>query len=238
MIDSVSNPHPGRHSSTSRRALLAVNAALLLCLALPVPAQTTPPMHYMPGMPQTRPAATPATTTPAAQFPTPLIEQPPTQADIETAPDSLTIKATNASLTQTLQRIADKTGMQIDGATGDERVFGTFGPGDPRDVLNALLDGTAYNVIMVGALANGAPRELLLSARSAVGASAPTPQPALASADDDSADSTPDDTPQPIQPRPTGMGPGGQMQPHSPQEMLQLLRQQQQQQQAGQPQNE
>jgi hypothetical protein len=200
-------------------------------------AQTTPPMHFIPGMPQAKPATTQAGTSPAAQFPTPLIDQPPTQADIETAQDSLTIKATNASLTQTLQRIADKTGMQIDGATGDERVFGTFGPGDPRDVLNSLLDGTAYNVIMVGALANGAPRELLLSARSTAGTSAPTPQPAPAAADDDSADSTPDDTPQPIQPRPMGMGPGGQMQPHSPQEMLQQLRQQQQQQ-AGQPQNE
>jgi hypothetical protein len=236
VIDSVSNPHPGRHPFNSRQALssLALTGALLLSYGLAAQAQSTPLMHSMSGA---KPSATPAATTPAAPFPTPLLQQPPTQAMIATAPGSLTIKATNASLTQTLQRIAEKTGMQIDGATGDERVFGTFGPGDPRDVLNSLLDGTAYNVIMVGSLANGAPRELLLSARSAGGASTPSPQPAPASADDDSADSTPDDTPQPIQPRPTGMGPGGQMQPHSPQEMLQQLRQQQQQQ-SGQPQNE
>ena len=237
MIDSAGNPHPGRHSSPSHRALLcfSVSAALLLCLASTAPAQTTSPMHPTAGANPANPSVTPAASTPAAPIPTPLMQQPPTQAVIETAPDSLTIKATNASLTQTLQRVADKTGMQVDGATGDERVFGTFGPGNPRDVLDSLLDGTAYNVIMVGALANGAPRELLLSARSSGAPAAPAPQPAPASTEDDTPDSTPDDITPSIQ-RPTGLGPGAQMQPHSPQEMLQQLRQQQQQQ-SGQPQN-
>lgn len=68
--------------------------------------------------------------------------------------------------------------MQLDGLGGDERVFGKFGPGVPREVLTALLNGTSYNVVMVGDLPNGAPRELLLTHRagSGVGTAADTAQ--------------------------------------------------------------
>jgi hypothetical protein len=170
---------------------------------------------------------------PAQEFPTPLIQQPPSQADIHSSPDSLTIKASNASLTQTLQRIADKTGMQLEGVSGDERVFGSFGPGAPRDVLTALLNGTSYNMIMVGSLENGAPRQLLLSAKSnaAPAITAPTPPPPAA--DDDTSEVPQDDPPQPMPMPPPGrplmgQGPGGQ--PRNPQDMLQQMRQQQMQQ--------
>ncbi len=181
------------------------------------------------------PAATPLTAHAAAvpatgAISTPLLQQPPSQADIKSSSDNLTVKATNASLTQTLQRIADRTGMHVEGLSGDERVFGSFGPGKPRDVLTALLNGTSYNMIMVGSLDNGAPRQLLLSVKSnsAPAATEPPPQP---STDDDTSDVPQDDSPQPM-PSPgrpfTGQGPGGQ--PHNPQDMLQQLRQQQMQQ--------
>lgn len=131
-----------------------------------------------------------------AGVPVAAMSSPP--ALIETAPNRLTIHATNASLRQTLQTIAEKTGMKITGVSGDEHVFGTFGPGNPRDVLITLLDGTAYNVIMKGTLENGAPRELLLSARSSgsAGSDHATPDPAdapgnEAEADDDSNDAPP-----------------------------------------------
>ncbi len=39
--------------------------------------------------------------------------------------------------------------------------------------LTALLDGTSYNVVMVGDLPNGAPRELMLTRRTGGGASTP-----------------------------------------------------------------
>jgi hypothetical protein len=96
-----------------------------------------------------------------------------------------------------------------------------------------LLDGTSYNVIMVGTLESGAPRELLLSQRSTsapVGPVQPqTPPPAV---DDDTPDPGADDGPQPMPSigRPVGPGPGGQG-PRNPQDLLQQLRQQQQQQQ-------
>ncbi len=67
--------------------------------------------------------------------------------------------------------------MKIDGLGSDERVFGSFGPGAPRDVLADLLDGTAYNLVLLGDLSNGAPRELILSPATHAGAAAPSPAP-------------------------------------------------------------
>lgn len=166
-----------------------------------------------------------------------LLQAAPTQATIEATPGSLKISADNASLTQTLERISEKTGMKVDGVTGDERVFGTFGPGDPRDVLSTLLRGTSYNIIMVGSLENGAPRELLLSQR-ATGASSPSSiQPATVtpSADDDTPETSSDDA-QPMPPPGRPPGPGGERMAHTPQELLQQLRAQQQQQNQNQPQ--
>jgi len=89
--------------------------------------------------------------------------------------NELTVKADNSSLTQILHQVSSATGMRLDGLGGDERVFGSFGPGAPREVLTALLNGTSYNVVMVGDLPNGAPRQLLLSRRTSGGTS---PQPA------------------------------------------------------------
>lgn len=86
--------------------------------------------------------------------------------------NQLTVKADNSSLSQILRQVSSQTGMKLDGMSGDERVFGDFGPGATREVLTSLLDGTGYNMMMVGDLPNGAPRELLLSRR-ASGANAP-----------------------------------------------------------------
>lgn len=206
--------------------------ALTFCLLGAPVAMAQTPMRSAAAAQAKPSAATPLTTpAPTAEaFPTPLIQQPPSQADIQSSPDQLTVKATNASLTQTLQRIADKTGMHVEGLSGDERVFGSFGPGEPRDVLTALLNGTSYNMIMVGSLDNGVPRQLLLSAKSNAtpAATAPPPPPS----DDDSSEVPQEDPPQAMPPpgRPfIGQGPGGE--PRNPQDMLQQLRQQQMQQQ-------
>jgi hypothetical protein len=120
--------------------------------------------------------------------------------------NELTVKADNSSLTQILHQVSSATGMRLDGLGGDERVFGSFGPGAPRDVLTTLLNGTSYNVVMVGDLPNGAPRELVLSSRAAAEASAQpaanaNPNPAQNGNEDSSDDSgnsdDSDDTPPP-----------------------------------------
>ena len=102
-----------------------------------------------------------------------LLDQPALPATVTANNNELTVKADNSSLSQILHQVSSAMGMKLDGLGGDERVFGSFGPGAPREVLTALLDGTSYNVMMVGDLPNGAPRELLLSHRGAGGATPP-----------------------------------------------------------------
>ena len=103
-----------------------------------------------------------------------LLDQPATPATVTASGNELTVTAQNSSLSQILHQVSSKTGMKLDGMSTDERVFGNFGPASPREVLTSLLNGTSYNLIMVGDLPNGAPRELLLSRRSG-GPVPPTP---------------------------------------------------------------
>ncbi len=107
-----------------------------------------------------------------------MLQQPAREAQIVFAGDTLSIHADNSSLAGILRQFAAKSGMRIEGLASDERVFGTFGPGAPRDVLADLLNGTSYNLVLLGDLSNGAPRQLILTpaTHSAGGASAPSPQ--------------------------------------------------------------
>jgi len=59
------------------------------------------------------------------------------------------IDATNASLNQILHDISRQTGMKITGGVSDERVFGHYGPAPPAAVLDALLDGTSSNMLLI-----------------------------------------------------------------------------------------
>ena len=92
-----------------------------------------------------------------------MLQQPAGEAQIVFTGNTLSIRADNSSLSGILHQVASKSGMQIEGLSGDERVFGTFGPGSPRDVLADLLNGTPYNVVLLGDLSDGAPRQLILT---------------------------------------------------------------------------
>jgi hypothetical protein len=210
---------------------------------------TTPDQEPAPA-PATQPAPTPPTAAPQAQPapPTPqaapavapsMLQQPAQEAQIAFDSGSLSIRADNSSLAVILRQIAAKSGMKVEGLGGDERVFGSFGPGAPRDVLADLLDGTAYNLVLVGDLGNGAPRELILtpaSRGSAVAASAPR-----TNADDESNDQESAEAPPP-QPEPQpGTAPPATPGVRTPQQLFEQLQrmrtgqQQQQQQQQQQP---
>ena len=106
-----------------------------------------------------------------------MLQQPAKEAQIVFADNSLSIRADNSSLSAILHQIASSSGMKIEGLGGDERVFGSFGPGAPRDVLADLLDGTAYNLVLLGDLNNGAPRELILTPTTRGASAAPSPAP-------------------------------------------------------------
>jgi hypothetical protein len=91
--------------------------------------------------------------------------QPPRQpARVAYANGQLTVTASNSSLNQILRDIAHETGMKITGGVTDERVFGQYGPAAPSKVLDALLDGTGSNMILVHATA-ATPAELVLTPR-------------------------------------------------------------------------
>ena len=104
-----------------------------------------------------------------------MLQQPAGEAQIVFTGDTLSIRADNSSLAAILHQVAGKSGMQIEGLSGDERVFGTFGPGAPRDVLADLLNGTAYNLVLLGDLGDGAPRQLILTPATHAGAAPPPP---------------------------------------------------------------
>jgi hypothetical protein len=120
------------------------------------------------------PAQQPPSPAPTTQVAPSMLQQPAGEAQIVFTGDTLSIRADNSSLAAILRQVASKSGMQIEGLSGDERVFGTFGPGAPPDVIADLLNGTPYNVVLLGDLSDGAPRQLILSPASH-GAAIPPP---------------------------------------------------------------
>ena len=160
-----------------------------------------------------------------------LLEQPAVPATVALRDGRLSVTAANASLSQTLRDVAAATGMQIDGISKDQRVFGVYGPGSPREVLSALLDDSGYNVMMVGGLKDGAPRQVVLSARAAgssAASSSPTTRTQASEDDDDEAPAPPAEQQQPAMVTPpagTPGTPGNPAQVRTPQQMLEELQQ-------------
>jgi hypothetical protein len=203
-----------------------------------------------PSQNQNQPAAEPAPlTSTAAVAPEPassglppsLLDQPAQPAKVDLAAGTLTIHADNSSLTAILQQVSTSAGMTIDGLSKDERIFGTYGPGNPHEILSALLDGTGYNVLMFGETTAKTPRQITLTPRGAAGVSGPSNpvHPIQQNQDDEeddsqqqpqAQDSAPPANPNPPAAPPTSNG------VRSPQQMLQELQQMRQQQQQEQPQ--
>ena len=187
--------------------------AITLCSPALLSAQTTVPVASMPSANHHRqkPSAAEVQGAPA---PPPAPDWPinsqPKPASITWNKDQLSIDATNSSLQQILTDVASTTGASVDGITKDERVFGAFGPAPARDVLAQLLQGTGYNVVMVGDRAPGVPRQVILSARN----TSKTPQGITRATSDESDE---DFAPEPqYEPPPQAQQP--QPQPPSPQQ--------------------
>ncbi len=113
-----------------------------------------------------RPPATAVSAPPAPDWPA---NEQPSDAIVTWDRQGLRVVAVNSSLTQILKAIARQTGATLEGANKDERIFGVYGPGPARDVISQLLDGSGYNVLLVGELGQGAPRQIILTARTAAG---------------------------------------------------------------------
>ena len=153
----------------------------------------------------------------------------PASATVTWDSHGLSIDAANSSLKQILKDVAVATGLKVEGLTSDERVFGSYGPGLARDVLSEVLQGSGYNVLMIGDLGQGAPRRILLSIRQASSGQTPagTVNAQAAGGDDDESDDQPEPEPQETQPIRPGFQPGGP--PRTPQQIMQEMQQRQQQ---------
>lgn len=183
-----------------------------------VPAErTSPATPAAARQAQTGPASTPATapatvpgekdaaaTAPAVParpvLPPSLLDKPALPAKVVLSGGRLTVEADNSSLSQILGALRTSTGMTVDGLGRDQRVFGQYGPGTPRDVLSSLLDGAGYNFMMVGTTDGGTPQEILLTQRS--NAPLVAGEPSTADADDDEQPVVNNYPPEPIPPRP------------------------------------
>jgi hypothetical protein len=141
-----------------------------------------PPMRFphpiVPGgSSNPQPGAEPTVSTPPAQQPVQAAKQqeepsgralqPAKAPRVSFAAGELAITADNSAMTDVLRAVERATGAHIEGTHSDpERVFGQFGPGTPRNVLNSLLSGSGYDFILVGAIEDpGAVQRIVLTPR-------------------------------------------------------------------------
>ncbi len=152
------------------------------------------------------------------------VNSQPTPATVVWDAQGLRIAANNSSLDQILHEVARDTGAKVEGLSQDQRVFGSYGPGEPRDVLSQMLEGSGYNVLMLGGQGDGPPEEIVLSIAKPEG---PQPPASNASSEDES---QVDEPPEPLpEPRPATVSPAfppGQP-PNNPQQLWQQMRERQ-----------
>ena len=231
-------------------ALLALSTPALAQEVFP-PDTNTPPRHHHLQRTETHaeqtspsaPAAAPApastaqketapVTVASAAAPPSLLDKPAEPPKVDLAQGRLTIHADNSSLADILHRLTSDSGMTVDGLGGDQRIFGSYGPGDPQEVLSTLLDGSGYNVVMVGRTESGTPKQLSLTPRGAQPAGHGPSRPQQITQDEDNDDELqgppvePPGAPQP--PPETPQQPNNGV--RTPQQMLQELQQMRQQQ--------
>jgi len=185
-------------TAQTRAPQAAKPAEQQMAAAEPTPPQRRAAAHTHAAPTERRPVPEAMAASPSVP-PAPLwpANQPPNRATVSWDSRGLKIEAFNSSLNQILHQVAAETGAKLEGLTRDQRIFGSYGPGRGRDVLLKLLDGSGYNVILIGARDADAPLEIVLSARSSA-----SPQTAAYSPDpqDDQADLPPDPEQPPPQP--------------------------------------
>lgn len=212
----AATPHVVAHHAAAHHASAHHARAVAQDTSTPVQAPVVPPEPEKPNWPVNSPAA---------------------KAAITWDSRGLFIDASNSSLQQILGDVATAIGASIDGLGNDQRIFGTYGPGEPREVLTKLLQGTGYNVLLIGEQSPGVPRQILLSTLSA-SSSQPAARPISSQPSDENAESDVEEQPEATQPQRPGFGVPGR---GPPQMMLerqqQIMRAQQQQQDNGAPAN-
>src|SRR5882724_3263303 len=136
---------------------------------------------------------------PAPPPPPPTLEQmPAVPPKVSFSNGMLTIVAQNSTLSDILRAVRAQTGAAVEiPPNATERVVINLGPGAPRDVLAALLNGSHFNYVMLGSPTNPAKvdRVILTSKAGATpdasSASTPPPQNNVAAVPMDEPDAQP-----------------------------------------------
>jgi hypothetical protein len=114
--------------------------------------------------------------------PATLLDRPPVPPVVRMQNGMLSIDAPNSILGDILRGIQAATGAIVEGPSPSDRVAVKLGPADARDVIAALLRGSAYNYIILGSPENprAVTRIVLTQASPPTGRSAAAfaPQPA------------------------------------------------------------
>jgi hypothetical protein len=102
-----------------------------------------------------------------------LEQQPPVAPQVTYKNGQLTIDSRNATLSQVLRSVQAQTGASVErpSGAGSERVVATLGPGQPKDVLASLLNGSKFNYVILGDAGKpGAVQKVILMASAGGGA--------------------------------------------------------------------
>ena len=185
-------------------------------------------------------------------------DQPPVPPQVSYANGQLTITASNSTLADILNAVKERTGarLEVPPNAAQERVAVHIGPGNPRDVLDRLLYGSAFDYILLGSDENPtAVTQIVVKRREATSAAAAPamgarPAPPQPEPGEENAESEPEPQPEPTptQPQPVIQAPAnvapppmqqapeqnaqpGQNQVKTPQQLLQELQRMQQQEQ-------
>jgi len=98
------------------------------------------------------PAGPVAPPQPAPAPAAPISGIPPQKPKVTFQNGLLTIEAENATMADILYEVSTKTGAQIDMPMAEgafERVVAKLGPGNPRDILTQLLQGSSFTYVIV-----------------------------------------------------------------------------------------
>jgi hypothetical protein len=174
-------------------ALAQTGAAAPPTAGVPVPSSAAKqPQHHSAKRSKTKPPEQQVVQTlPPPQTPEQMAPIAPT---VTYQSGQLTIQSQNATLAQVLRSVQAKTGASFDipASANNDRVVAQLGPGQPKDVLAALLNGSKFNFIILGSPTEpGSVQKLILTPRqnglitnTAQNRPAPTPQPEPQQEDD------------------------------------------------------
>ena len=150
--------------------ILVVTFALLASstYAAQKPLAAKRPVKQVPPAPEPQPAPPPPPST---------LEQMPTSApQVSFHNEQLMIVAHNSTLGDVLRAVRNQTGAAVEiPANATERVVGRFGPGPARDVLAVLLNGSHFNYVMLGSVANPNALDRVILTHKTGGSETPSP---------------------------------------------------------------